>query len=48
MSPTLAMDAEGNRIEDLYTQWRKVLGPVTVEASNIELFECIGQGVYMQ
>jgi len=48
MSPTLAVGAERNCIEDSYTQWRKVLEPVTVEASNIELFECIGQGVYIQ
>ena len=48
MSPTLAVGAEHNCIEDSYTQWRKVLEPVTVEASNIELFECIGQGVYIQ
>jgi len=28
MSPTLAVGAERNCIEDSYTQWRKVLGPV--------------------
>ena len=44
MTPRLSVVTENSSNEESYTQWKKILGPVTVEASHIELYESIGQG----
>lgn len=48
MTPRLSMEAQSDSNEESYTKWKKIFGPVTVEASHIELYECIGQGEHGQ
>ena len=44
MTPRLSVVTQNSSNEESYTQWKKILGAVTVEASHIELYESIGQG----
>ena len=44
MTPRLSVDTQNNSNKESYTQWKKLLGPLTVEATHIELYESIGQG----